>query len=126
VYAGVALMAALIKLSEAYFVWKLGGLVLCCICLSTWLYFFLAATALHFRYIWKMREAKHKQNVLNNNVVDVLAGELPTTMRLGGGKKVSWGLEKRSYVRVMEIDMGDWISRLHNIACHDLRLPGLF
>ena len=93
-YAGVALMAALIKLSEAYFVWKLGGLVLCCICLSTWLYFFLAATALHFRYMWKMRGAKLKQNVLDDNVVDVLAGELPTTMRLGGEERSFLGPRK--------------------------------
>jgi hypothetical protein len=92
----IVLLLSLIKLSEAYVLWKMQGLILCCICNVTWLYFFLAAALLQLRYTFKMKARQNREDH-DSGTVDILAGDLPTTMRQGGDRKIFLGSSKSDH-----------------------------
>ena len=88
-YDWVALLSSLIKSSEMYVLYRFANLSLVCSSNAAWLYFFLAAIFLQFRYTLQMRRGQQAKN--GNHELNVLTGQLPTTLRPGGERKIFLG-----------------------------------
>jgi hypothetical protein len=82
----VALLVSTVKLIEPCTLWINGDFQLCWISSLSWLYFFASSIMLQF---WREWLRKRKDSA--NDQRDLLAGDLPTTKRPGGPRRVVLG-----------------------------------
>ncbi len=81
-----ALLASAIKIIEFCTLWISGDRTLCWVSNIAWLYFFGAALTVQFHRQWRGQSEGS-----GSDRVDILAGQLPTTTRPGGHRKLLWG-----------------------------------
>ena len=82
----LAILASPVKLIELCTLWMNGDLVLCGVSSLNWFYFFASSVALNFGREW-LRKRKDGAD----DELDLVAGQLPTTKRPGGPRRILLG-----------------------------------
>lgn len=85
-YEWVAILASTIKCVELCTLWAHGDLVLCWVSSLSWLYFFTSSVVLQFSREWQ----RNRRDSANDEI-DLVAGQLPTTKRPGGPRRILLG-----------------------------------
>ena len=82
----IALSVSLLKMIEFCTLWVSGDRVLCWVSSIAWLYFLIAASTLQI-----LRQWRGQSEGSGSDQVDIIAGQLPTTTRPGGHRKLLLG-----------------------------------
>lgn len=81
-----ALSVSTLKLTEAWCLWRLAGPLLAIVTVIPWTYFFLFAVVVELHEIIISRAL-----ILTGGDIDIIAGQLPSTKKPGGSKKIFLG-----------------------------------
>lgn len=89
VWEWVALGSSVVKLAEAYAFWHRQAYNMSWVCCATWAYFFVAAL---FLMTVHWNETRIEKDPFGQ--IDILSGSLPSTLKVGGARKVFLGAKK--------------------------------